>query len=151
MWDTGQQRAGWATVKVTGAPAGHADPDPLRREAGANGLVSITGFTPAGQIQTDYYIAKGTGTETFTPKFNYKGFQYVQIAGVGGTALPDSVTAVVDSVQEVREPMRRDGRVQLVERPAEPDRPQHARVGGRELRRPAHHRHADLREERLDR
>ena len=38
----------------------------------------------------------------------------------------------------------------LVERPAEPDRSQHARLGRRELRRRRDHRHADLREERLD-
>ena len=62
VWDTGQQRAGWGTVKVTGAPAGTPIQIRYAEKLGANGLVSITGFTPAGQIQTDYYIAKGTGT-----------------------------------------------------------------------------------------
>ncbi len=109
VWDTGQQRAGWGTVKVAGAPAGTPIQIRYAEKLGANGLVSITGFTPAGQIQTDYYIAKGTGTETFTPRFTYKGFQYVQISGVGGTALPAGVTAVLDSVQEVREPMAETG------------------------------------------
>ena len=109
VWNTGQQRAGWGTVKVQGAPAGTPIQIRYAEKLGANGLVSITGFTPAGQIQTDYYIAKGTGTETFTPRFTYKGFQYVQISGVGGTALPAGVTAVLDSVQEVREPMPETG------------------------------------------
>lgn len=30
-------------------------------------------------FQTDIYILKGDGVETFMPKFNYKGFQYVEI------------------------------------------------------------------------
>ena len=110
VWDTGQQRSGWATVQHQRRRRRHADPDPLRREARAPTASSrITGYAPAGQIQTDYYIAKGTGTETFTPRFTYKGFQYVQISAVGGGALPDGITATVDSVQEIREPMRPTG------------------------------------------
>ena len=30
-------------------------------------------------FQTDIYITKGTGEETFMPRFNYKGFQYVEV------------------------------------------------------------------------
>lgn len=30
-------------------------------------------------IQTDVYITKGEGTETFTPPFTYHGFQYVEV------------------------------------------------------------------------
>ena len=30
-------------------------------------------------FQTDIYILKGEGTETFQPRFNYKGFQYVEV------------------------------------------------------------------------
>jgi alpha-L-rhamnosidase len=30
-------------------------------------------------FQTDIYILKGEGTETFVPKFNYKGFRYVEV------------------------------------------------------------------------
>ncbi len=32
-------------------------------------------------FQTDIYILKGEGLETFAPKFNYKGFRYVEITG----------------------------------------------------------------------
>ncbi|MDR6845178.1 glycoside hydrolase family 78 protein [Flavobacterium granuli] len=31
-------------------------------------------------FQTDIYIANGKGNESFSPKFNYKGFQYVEIS-----------------------------------------------------------------------
>lgn len=30
-------------------------------------------------FQTDIFILSGNGTETFTPKFNYKGFQYIEV------------------------------------------------------------------------
>ena len=30
-------------------------------------------------FQTDIYILKGEGTESFQPRFNYKGFQYVEV------------------------------------------------------------------------
>ncbi|PWG78642.1 alpha-L-rhamnosidase [Pararcticibacter amylolyticus] len=30
-------------------------------------------------FQTDFYTLSGKGTETFMPKFNYKGFQYVEV------------------------------------------------------------------------
>ena len=30
-------------------------------------------------FQTDIFILKGSGTESFMPKFNYKGFQYVEV------------------------------------------------------------------------
>lgn len=30
-------------------------------------------------FQTDIFILRGEGEETFTPKFNYKGFQYVEV------------------------------------------------------------------------
>jgi alpha-L-rhamnosidase len=30
-------------------------------------------------FQTDIYILSGKGTETFTPHFNYKGFQYIEV------------------------------------------------------------------------
>ncbi|MFH4967430.1 family 78 glycoside hydrolase catalytic domain [Gaetbulibacter sp. M240] len=32
-------------------------------------------------FQTDIYTLKGIGTEVFRPRFNYKGFQYVQVEG----------------------------------------------------------------------
>ncbi|MFB7286711.1 family 78 glycoside hydrolase catalytic domain [Actinacidiphila glaucinigra] len=106
VWDTGQQRTGWATVSISGAPASTPIQIRYAEKLGTDGLVSISGYAPAGQIQTDYYIAKGTGTakhpESFAPRFTFNGFQYVQISGVGGKPLPDGVTATVKSVQEVR-------------------------------------------------
>jgi len=122
VWDTGQQRAGWATISVYGAPAGTPIQIFYSDKTAADGTVSSTGYTPNGQIQTDYYIAKGTGSagrpEVFAPQFTYKGFQYIQISSPsspastsGGTPqpLPSGVTVRVESVQEVRTSMPESG------------------------------------------
>jgi len=52
----------------------------------ANGHVDISNidvhYRPTDDtdpFQTDIYILKGEGTETFSPRFNYKGFQYVEV------------------------------------------------------------------------
>jgi alpha-L-rhamnosidase len=106
VYDTGQQRAGWATIAVHGAPAGTPIQVRYGEKLGADGLVSISGYAPAGQIQTDLYIAGGAGTATkperFAPRFTYKGFQYVQLSGPLGAPLPAGVTVTVQSVQEIR-------------------------------------------------
>ena len=109
VWDTGQQRSGWATVSVSGAPAGTPIQIRYAEKLGTDGKVSISGYAPGGQIQTDYFIAKGPEAQAYTPRFTYKGFQYVQLSAVGGGPLPDGITATVDSVQEIREPMEPTG------------------------------------------
>jgi alpha-L-rhamnosidase len=52
----------------------------------ANGYLDMSNidehYRPVGTedpFQTDIFFTKGIGTETFEPKFNYKGFQYVEV------------------------------------------------------------------------
>jgi len=46
-------------------------------------------------FQTDIFILNGKGTETFSPRFNYKGFQYVEITVKGSADLTQqSLTAL---------------------------------------------------------
>jgi alpha-L-rhamnosidase len=40
-------------------------------------------------FQTDTYILKGDGVETYEPRFTYHGFQYVQVTGLPGKATTD--------------------------------------------------------------
>jgi alpha-L-rhamnosidase len=40
-------------------------------------------------FQTDIYILKGDGTEQFMPRFNYKGFQYVELSSSAPVQLSD--------------------------------------------------------------
>ncbi len=122
VWNTGLQRAGWAVVSIYGARRGMPIQVFYSDKTAADGTVSSSGYTADGQIQTDFYIAKGTGTaehpEVFTPQFTYKGFQYIQISSPsnpasqsGGTPqpLPDGVVATVDSIREIRTPIEDTG------------------------------------------
>lgn len=129
VWDTGQLRSGWATVRVHGAKPGTAIQIAYSDKTAADGTISAG----PGEMQVDYYIAKGTGTaanpEVYTPQFTYKGFQYIQIsapvnlsAAPGGTGgmgggqnvppepLPPGVNVEVASVQEVRTAMPETGK-----------------------------------------
>lgn len=45
--------------------------------------------------QTDYYVLKGQGEETFQPQFTFHGFRYVKVSGYPGNIDPDDFTAIV--------------------------------------------------------
>lgn len=128
VWDTGELRSGWATIRVHGAPAGTPIQIAYSDKTAPDGTISAG----RGEMQLDYYIAKGTGTaanpEVFTPQFTYKGFRYIQVsspvgsgAPAGGTGgmgggqnvapepLPAGVNVEVLSVQEVRTAMPETG------------------------------------------
>ena len=40
-----------------------------------------TGVGATGVVQTDEYVCKGTGRETWTPRFTYHGFRYLELSG----------------------------------------------------------------------
>lgn len=102
VYDIGQNLTGWAVINVN-APAGTAieifyseklSPDG-RASTDGNGLVF-------GQLQTDYYIAKGTRDESWKPRFSYKGFQYVQLSSPKGEPLAKNVSVTVERIEQVR-------------------------------------------------
>jgi alpha-L-rhamnosidase len=100
VYDVGLSLSGWGTVRVR-APAGTAV-EIFYSEVLENGRASTKGNgLVGGQLQTDYYIARGEGEERWAPRFSYKGFQYVQLSGPNGTALPEGVSASLESVQQV--------------------------------------------------
>ena len=102
VYDVGQNLSGWATVRVR-APAGTAIEIFYSEKRGEDGRASTEGNAlVAGQLQTDYYVTRGSGEETWTPRFTYKGFQYVMLSAPGRAPLPASVSASVVSVQQVR-------------------------------------------------
>ncbi|MDR3309295.1 MAG: glycoside hydrolase family 78 protein [Tannerella sp.] len=43
---------------------------------------NTTGVPATGVIQTDEYICSGDGTETWTPRFTYHGFRYLELSRV---------------------------------------------------------------------
>jgi alpha-L-rhamnosidase len=112
VYDVGQNLTGWARIRVN-APAGTAIEAYYGEQLNAAGRVTDrnaiapTFALVGGQLQTDYYIAKGTGDELWEPRFTYKGFQYVQISAPNGEPLPEGVSVSVDQVDEVRTHLRR--------------------------------------------
>lgn len=122
--DMGRTMAGWTRLTVT-APAGtvvslqhgeRLDDDGSVR--GDNGLVP-------GRYQRDEYVCAGTGTETWEPRFSYKGFRYVQVSGlvrppklegrVVHSAVPDTGTFECDEpfFEQLERAMRRTVRNNL--------------------------------------
>jgi len=102
VYDVGQNLSGWATIRVR-APAGTAIEVFYSEKRGEDGRASTEGNAlVAGQLQTDYYVARGGGDETWTPRFTYKGFQYVMMSAPGRAPLPRGVSVSVESVQQVR-------------------------------------------------
>ena len=100
VYDVGQNLSGWATVRVR-APAG-TPVEIFYSEILENGRASTKGNgLVGGQLQTDYYVARGEGDERWAPRFSYKGFQYVQLSGPSGTPLPEGVSVSIESVQQV--------------------------------------------------
>ena len=62
-----------------------------------DGLVdqsNIDGLVASAPFQTDKYILKGQGMETWQPRFVYHGFQYVEVHGFPGTPTAENLTAV---------------------------------------------------------
>ncbi len=92
VFDMGQNMAGRARLKVSG-PAGTKIVMKYGERLHENGTVDqkeIGQHIKSGQPQTDTYILKGEGTETWEPRFVYHGFQYVEVTGLPGK--PDRAT-----------------------------------------------------------
>ncbi|MGM9636816.1 MAG: family 78 glycoside hydrolase catalytic domain [Eubacteriales bacterium] len=78
---------GWAAITVNGANAGDTITITYSEKLNANGSVVKMGGSDGisgswwseFNIMTDTYICKGGESETFEPKFSYKGFNYFQI------------------------------------------------------------------------
>ena len=83
--DFGRNIAGVTQLKVE-AEAGTTVRLKHGERLGSNGLVDISNidahYRPTDDLdpfQTDIFITSGNGVDTFLPKFNYKGFQYVEV------------------------------------------------------------------------
>jgi alpha-L-rhamnosidase len=92
VYDFGQITSGWARVTLQGA-AGTQVHIQYSEQLNPDGTVQNEG----GGNQTDTYILKGGGPETFEPKYGWKGYQYVQVSTAPGTTPPTirSTTGVV--------------------------------------------------------
>lgn len=93
VFDLGQNIAGWAQLKVKGPVGRHVTLRYGERLSPEGGLdqYPVDCFVYQGPFQTDVYCLKGTGTETWEPRFSYHGFQYVEVTGFPGRPTLDSL------------------------------------------------------------
>ncbi|MEP7357512.1 MAG: glycoside hydrolase family 78 protein, partial [Anaerolineales bacterium] len=90
--DLGQNMTGWVRLKLRGA-AGTAVTLKHAEVLDADGNVYFANLRTARQ--TDRYVLKGGGEETFEPHFTFHGFRYVTVDGYPGELTPDALTGVV--------------------------------------------------------
>lgn len=82
--DFGRVTSGWATVAATGE-AGAELVLRYGEKVRDDGSVDHENWHAVGDAQTDRYILSGNGTETWQPRFSYKGFRYVQTSGASAS------------------------------------------------------------------
>jgi len=100
IFDLGCNFAGWASVRLrepSGTPVRLRFGELLNADGSLNPLTSVCGQikgrhengvpiggpgAPEIAEQSDLYIAKGGGEETYTPRFTFHGFRYVEITGL---------------------------------------------------------------------
>lgn len=97
LFDLGQNIAGRIELTVAG-PAGtnvKLQYGELLHEDGTLNQDNIKGCCQSGDFQTDHYILKGKGEETWRSLFTYGGFQYIQITGFPGEPKLENLKALV--------------------------------------------------------
>lgn len=84
VFDFGQNMTGWTHLTVSG-PAGTEVVLRYAERVLENGEVDqkhISCFIKEGDFQTDRYVLKGGGEETYHTHFTYHGFQWVEVQGL---------------------------------------------------------------------
>ena len=96
IFDMGENIAGWARLKID-APAGTeitlTYAELLTPDGNALDCAS-TGKFATGFDQTDIYVCKGGGVETWQPRFTYHGFRYIEVAGLPSKPGPNFLEGV---------------------------------------------------------
>ncbi len=113
IFDFGQNSAGWARLTLT-APRGTRITlrygELLNADGTLNPLTSVAGQikgrrtakdgvsrpvggsgSPDVAWQADTYVARGGGPETYTPRFTFRGFRYVEVRGYPGRPALDAL------------------------------------------------------------
>jgi alpha-L-rhamnosidase len=100
VFDMGQNFAGFAELSVRG-PAGTKVVMKYGERLGKDGMLDradiqqhIVRVDTNQQYQTDTYLLKGKGLETWHSRFDYHGFQYVEVTGFPGKPTLDTLRGV---------------------------------------------------------
>lgn len=95
VYDFGRILSGWTELSVTGpsgATVSLVASERIDEQTGE--VIPASGLIDA-QLQTDRYTLAGAGRETWSPRFGYRGFRYVQVDGYPGTPDAQSLVAHV--------------------------------------------------------
>lgn len=95
--DFGQNIAGWVKITVQEKEGQVIEiiPTEALTQSGDNIYPGSTGGGANGMAQLLKYICKGSGPETWEPKFSYHGFRYVEISGVSSKPNKESIKAIL--------------------------------------------------------
>jgi len=97
LFDFGQNMAGHALLSLS-APAGTKVTLQYGERLNPDGTLDQKGIAehqrdPSKRFQTDEFIAKGQVQESWEARFDYHGFQYVQVTGFPGRPTVDTLRA----------------------------------------------------------
>jgi alpha-L-rhamnosidase len=120
IFDFGQNFAGWSRLHVKGERGTCvrlSSGELLYPDGTLNGMTAVVGQIkdggkdyvydghgrPKTAFQLDEYILKGKSEETYTPRFTFHGFRYVEVTGLPGRPTLDSLEglALNSNVQPV--------------------------------------------------
>ena len=91
-YDLGQNMVGFVRLKVS-APAGTKIT--LRHAEMLNPDGTIYTKNLRSALATDTYICKGSGVETWQPRFTFHGFRYVELTGLPQAPANNAITGIV--------------------------------------------------------
>ncbi|MCW3092911.1 MAG: alpha-rhamnosidase [Ferruginibacter sp.] len=97
VFDLGKAIAGYARLKIS-APAGTEITLRYAERLSKDGRVDqqdIGQHVENHLVQTDKYICKGGGVETWNPSFVYHGFQYIEVSGLPANPGKETITGIV--------------------------------------------------------
>lgn len=92
VFDMGQNFSGWVKLRVSG-PRGTEVHVRHAELLYANGMINQENLRSARA--EDVYILKGKGVETYTPRFTYHGFRYVELTGFPGVPTMETIRGEV--------------------------------------------------------
>ncbi len=91
VFDLGQNFAGVVRLKVQGK-SGQKIRLRFAERLNPDGTVYTTNLRGARTVDT--YICRGSGVETWQPRFTFHGFQYVELTGLSSPPNDDTVTGI---------------------------------------------------------
>lgn len=92
--DMGRNFAGVVRLKVKGTP-GQSVRLRFAERLNPDGTIYTTNLRSARSIDT--YVCKGEGVETWSPRFTFHGFQYVEVTGLKEAPGADTITGLAIS------------------------------------------------------